>query len=395
MGEVKAPAMRWVILGVLVLAFMCAFAYAFAITTPSAVILGKVFNLTDVEVGYLMMALSIAAAIMSLPSGIITDKWGVRRAGMLAMALLTVGWLVSGVAPNYPTLLVGRAIVGLGGVLLSIVGPPALIGWFPPKEIGTAMGIWAVAMPLGLAWEIPFAGWIMSTYGWQTGYLIGAIFSIILLLLYAAIVKPGPLLAPPPKAEAGVKPVRMSEVFRNADVWKFSLSVFFTIITFQSVMTYYARWLISAKGVEEGTAYFLAGLIGLMGIIAAPFSGWLSDRLGGRRKLVYLLGVILLIIPLIALPYAPAELLILVTILLGFFTFVIPPHMFSIPTLIVRPELAGLSLGITITFFYIAGIIGVPLAGTIFESYGFAATTLFLVVCNLIAAALAVLVKAK
>jgi len=292
-SEVKAPPQRWLILGVLVLTFMCSFAYAFAVTQPSVGILSEVFGLDPGTVGGLMMlALSIAAAVMSIPAGILTDKWGVKKTGILAVALLLIGWLISGIATDFTLVLVGRALIGLGGVTISIVGPPALLGWFPPTEIGTAMGVWSVAMPLGLAWEIPFATWVMLNYGWQSAYLIGAVFSLVFLGLYALLIRPGPLLAPPPKPEAGAQPPKMSEALANPEVWKFSLSVLFTIMVFQSINAFFQIWTGTRLAEEAGMAMSdafalagsIAGFIGLTGIFGVLISGILSDKLGRQEK---------------------------------------------------------------------------------------------------------------
>lgn len=402
MSEVKAPPQRWLILGVLVLTFMCSFAYAFAVTQPSVGILSEVFGLDPGTVGGLMMlALSIAAAVMSIPAGILTDKWGVKKTGILAVALLLIGWLISGIATDFTLVLVGRALIGLGGVTISIVGPPALLGWFPPTEIGTAMGVWSVAMPLGLAWEIPFATWVMLNYGWQSAYLIGAVFSLVFLGLYALLIRPGPLLAPPPKPEAGAQPPKMSEALANPEVWKFSLSVLFTIMVFQSINAFFQIWTGTRLAEEAGMAMSdafalagsIAGFIGLTGIFGVLISGILSDKLGGRRKPIYILAVLLQIIPLLMIAYIPASFgtFAATAVLMGLFMFLIPPQMFAIPTLIVRPEVAGLSLGIVITFFYIAGIIGPMIVG------GMALTDaiLFLVVCCLIGAGLGAIVKSR
>jgi len=401
-SEVKAPPQRWLILGVLVLTFMCSFAYAFAVTQPSVGILSEVFGLDPGTVGGLMMlALSIAAAVMSIPAGILTDKWGVKKTGILAVALLLIGWLISGIATDFTLVLVGRALIGLGGVTISIVGPPALLGWFPPTEIGTAMGVWSVAMPLGLAWEIPFATWVMLNYGWQSAYLIGAVFSLVFLGLYALLIRPGPLLAPPPKPEAGAQPPKMSEALANPEVWKFSLSVLFTIMVFQSINAFFQIWTGTRLAEEAGMAMSdafalagsIAGFIGLTGIFGVLISGILSDKLGGRRKPIYILAVLLQIIPLLMIAYIPASFgtFAATAVLMGLFMFLIPPQMFAIPTLIVRPEVAGLSLGIVITFFYIAGIIGPMIVG------GMALTDaiLFLVVCCLIGAGLGAIVKSR
>lgn len=394
MAEAKPPAGRWLVLIAAVLTFMLAFALAFAITSPSVPAFMREFGITDVEAALLMTVLSVAAAIMSIPAGILTDRWGPRRAALLSVMLMALGWIICAVAPNYTVILLGRAVIGLGGVTFSIVAPAAIVGWFPPRELGTAMGIWALGMPVGLAWEIPLTGYIIASYGWRTAYLVGLVFSLIALGFTALAIKPGPLL-PPPKPEAGKPPVSMAEAFKSLEVWKFSVAVLLVIIPFQTIMAFYLWWL-TVVGYDEVTAASVAGLIGLVGIFAAPFSGWLSDRLGGRRKLVFTISAILLGLVLFLIPsLTPGFLAIAITVLIGLFSFMIPPHMFSIPTVLVRPELAGTALGIVITFFYIAGIIGPPMVASIFASYGLSGAAMTIAICSILGGLVGFTTKTK
>lgn len=390
--EVRPSSYRWAVLIVLVLSFMVCFAYAFAITQPSVITFMQEFKIDLSTALLIMTALSIAAAIMSIPAGIITDRFGPKKAGLLSIVLMALGWFTIYVAPNFETILLGRALIGLGGVTLSIVGPPALIGWFPPREIGLAMGIWAIGMPLGLAWEVPFSTWLIESYGWRVAHLVGAIMSIVLLALFALLVKPGPFLPPPVE---GKPKVSMAEAFKSFEVWKFSISILFLIIPFQTVMSTYQTWLTDVKGLDVLTAGSVAGLIGLAGIFTAPFSGWLSDKLGGRKKLVYIIGCLAVTVSLILFAYTPVALIVPITILVGFANFMPPPHMFGIPPTLVKPELGGTALGIIITFFYIAGIFGPLISASILASSGIEITCVFLAICSLIAALVALTVKAK
>lgn len=394
MTETKPPSTRWLVLAATVLTFMLAFALAFAITGPSVPVFIRELGITEVEAALLMTALSVAAAIMSIPAGILTDRWGPRKTALLSVILMLLGWLICAVAPNYMVILLGRALIGLGGVTFSIVAPAALIGWFPPKELGVAMGIWAIGMPLGLAWQIPLTGYVIASYGWRTAYLLGVIFSLITLGFTALAVKPGPLL-PPPKPETGKPSVSMTEAFKSLEVWKFSIAVLLVIIPFQSIMTFYPTWL-AVIGYDEITASSIAGLIGLVGIFAAPFSGWLSDVAGGRRKLIFTISAILLGFILFLLPTStPGFLAIVLTVLIGLFSFMIPPHMFAIPTVLVRPELAGTALGIVIAFFYIAGIAGPTITASVFASQGLPSAAMIIAICSILGGLVALATKTK
>lgn len=389
----KPPSYRWVILFAYVFAFMTSFAYAFAIVQPSVPTFMKEFELDLPTVLLIVTAMSVAAAVMSIPSGILTDAWGIKRTTILSMVLLLIGWIICYIAPDFNVLLVGRSFIGLGGVTLSVVAPPAIISWFPPKEIGLAMGIWSIGMPLGLSWQIPFSTWVMETYGWRTAYVFGAVFSLLFLVALSFVAKPGPALPQAPPTEK--RKISMADAFKSVEIWKFSIAVMLFIITFMTIQSAYQTWLIEVKGLDSLTAGSITGLIGLMGIIAAPISGWISDKIGGRKKPMFALSAILSGIAILLFAYIGPELVVPITILIGFFLFMNPPHMFGIPPLLVRPELGGTALGIVITFFYIAGIFGPMWIGSVYATQGINMACIVQFILCVISALIALTVKTK
>ena len=86
------------------------FTQSFFVMLPAVV---ATFGLSGVQVGAIATTREMVSGIISLPGGVVTDilrrHWGFVLAG--CMALFGVGWLVMGISPVYPALLVGMAIV--------------------------------------------------------------------------------------------------------------------------------------------------------------------------------------------------------------------------------------------------------------------------------------------
>ena len=130
------------------------------------------------SIGLLGMALGAAL------SGMVADKWGRRTVIMLTLIIYGVSSILSGLAINYPMLLVLRFITGfgLGGELPAAA---TLISEFSPTNI---RGRNVIFLESFWAW-----GWIVATlvsllliptFGWRIAFIIGGVPA-----LFAAIVR--------------------------------------------------------------------------------------------------------------------------------------------------------------------------------------------------------------
>ena len=91
--------------------------------------------------GALTGAFFFGFSAMQIPCGFLFDRYGPRRTvtGMLAVAV--IGAALFTVAPAWPQLLAGRALMGAGfGVML--IGSMVVISrWFPPDRFATLAGV--------------------------------------------------------------------------------------------------------------------------------------------------------------------------------------------------------------------------------------------------------------
>jgi len=168
--------------------------------------------------GALTGAFFFGFSAMQIPCGFFFDRFGPRRTitGMLLLA--TAGGAVFVMAPDWPTLLAGRALMGAGfGVML--IGSMVVISrWFPPDRFATLASVVLSVGLLGnllattpLAWGVPIVGW-RSIFGAVVVFTALATVAVWLIVRDAP---PGhPFLAR--KAETPREMMRgLKEVLRN------------------------------------------------------------------------------------------------------------------------------------------------------------------------------------
>ena len=145
-------------------------------------------------VGLLQTALIVAVALATLPSGILTERFGPRR--MLAVALAGIGTMVAVVATfaaaNLLTFEAALVLTFILGIFDGLYGVPAtlLLGQVvAPRYLGAAIGLSFLTSGLGRVIGGPIGGATLEIFGAVQAFLPAAIalgLSALVILDHAA-----------------------------------------------------------------------------------------------------------------------------------------------------------------------------------------------------------------
>src|SRR5882672_2730611 len=86
----------------------------------------KGFNLSLTLVALLPFAFFIAYGVMSIPSGMLIEKYNEKKMMIVAFIIAFFGSLLLAVAPNYLTAILSLFIIGCGFAMLQVVINPLL-----------------------------------------------------------------------------------------------------------------------------------------------------------------------------------------------------------------------------------------------------------------------------
>jgi MFS family permease len=110
-----------------------------------------------------------------------SDKYGRRNVYMVCVTGFGMGSLLLVMAANYETLLLGRAVQGLGASGIFPVAAAVIGDTFPKEKQGGALGL--IGAVFGLAFLIgPVLGGILLRYSWQWLFMINLPIAIGLLI---------------------------------------------------------------------------------------------------------------------------------------------------------------------------------------------------------------------
>jgi len=276
--------------------------------------------------GGLTGAFFFGFAAMQIPCGFFFDRFGPRRTVTGMLVLATIGGVVFTMAPTWPILLTGRALMGAGfGVML--VGSMVVISrWFPPDRFAT---LTAMVLSIGLIGNLlattPLA-WASEAVGWRTVFAVAVIFTALSTIAVWLVVRdapPGhPFLERTPESSREMLQGLM-EVLRNSRL-RFILALNFChyACTFTVQGLWGGPYLREVHGltpIEAGNVLFAAVIAYQIGMLTfGPL-----DRILDTRKWIGVWGTVVIIMALALLalaPRLPVALAIGSILVIGFFS---------------------------------------------------------------------------
>ena len=241
-------------------------------------------GLNNTQYGLLTAMPILLGALMRLPLGVWTDRFGGRL-------IFTILLLVSPV----PVFLVsyGHALWQFlaDGLLLGIVGASFAIGtpyvarFFPPERRGFAMGFFG-AGTTGAALNMFVAPHIIENWGWQAVPRIYA----LALLVTAGIFVLFSARDPGPAAGKTSRAARFA-MLRDWRVWKLCQYYSLAFGGFTALSLWMTQYFVQEYGFDLEHAALLAACFALPAGALRAVGGWLSDRFGAQRVTWWVLWV--------------------------------------------------------------------------------------------------------
>lgn len=244
-------------------------------------------GLTDTEIGALSgLAFGIFYATLGIPIARLADKHSRVNIITICLAIWSGMTALSGLAQNYWQLLVARIGVGIGEAGGSPPSHSLLADYFAANERATALGIYAIGIPVGILFGNLAGGWVNEFFGWRNAFLVVGIPGVLLAILLRLTVREPPRGHSETSAH-DVDPVPFSMVVRT--MWGFrsfrqiALGAATQAFVGYGAIAWMPAFLIRTHDMSSGQVGTALGLIiGIAGGIGTVLSGWIGDRLGKR-----------------------------------------------------------------------------------------------------------------
>ncbi|MBX3611757.1 MAG: MFS transporter [Hydrogenophaga sp.] len=144
-------------------------------------------HISLIQAGFLLSLVQLAGMFLGLVVGLGADRYGPRRVSLVGLLIMSLGSAWGGLAHSTESLLISRAVEGLG-FLLAVLPAPALIRLHVRHDdhlLVKALGWWGAYMPLGTALALLLAAPVIDAWGWRAVWFGLAALSLVAACLMA------------------------------------------------------------------------------------------------------------------------------------------------------------------------------------------------------------------
>ena len=355
---------RW---GVLAILFLVRLSMAFQFQSVAAVapLLETTFGVSLADIGLLIGLYFTPGVFLALPGGAIGARFGDKATALAALGLMMAGSLTMALTDAWSFQIAGRLVAGIGGVLLGVQLTKMTTDWFAGKEIATAMGIVINSWPTGIALSLLTLPAIGTAWGAPAVHLaVCAVVAvgIVLALLY----RPPPVSGTVASASARLDRSTVTAVAIAGAIWGLFNVGFAMILSFGPSLLVERGWTTAAAGSAISLALWISA-------ISVPLGGALADRTG-RPLTLLITGSLLFAVLLLLLTRSSAVISIVIAV--GLVAGQPAGPIMSLPARVLAPQTRAIGMGIFLTVFFGAMMLGPVIAGRLSAWTGSAAAAL-------------------
>ena len=339
-------------------------------------------NLSKTQAGMVISSFWLSSACMTLLAGWFSDKFGSRKVIVIALFIISLFSMMTGMVGSFVAILVVRFILGLGDGGLPTASGVAITEIYKKNVRARAKSILLAAQLLGGVLALYATAIIADTWGWRAMfYLIGGIGLVVTLLLL--------VYYHPPKVEKTTKDgkdiarVPMKELYKHKMLWVVVVMYFGSSIAQWGFSSWMPSYLESSRNLNLMEVGSLAMIPQAFGLASAILTGYLLDKWrGGKEKYLILFGTTIASVCLLLMYNAPSiEMVITYQSIFSIGSAMLSMTILTIPLKYVSGNIVGTFMG---SMYFVGGMSGfiAPIAmGGLIDAFGgsFLAAFLFLI----------------
>jgi MFS family permease len=257
----------------------------------------KDLGLTPKEWGWVLGAFTFAYGALEIPAGALGDRFGQRAVLMRIVLWWSVFTALTGAVSSFWILVLVRFLFGAGeaGAFPNISGSASR--WFPVAERARVQGLVWGASRLGAILAPLLVGLIVARFhNWRAAFWIFGAVGVVWAALWYRYYRDEPAQHP------GVTPEELKEVgagtggsghqgvpwgrlFRAPQLWLIMVMYSFYVWGSTFYLTWLHTYLVKGRGFDEDEMKSYSTLPFILGALANPLGGFLSDWLSRRLGL--------------------------------------------------------------------------------------------------------------
>jgi MFS transporter, ACS family, aldohexuronate transporter len=292
--------------------------------------------------GALMSGYFVGYTLGQIPWGIISDKYGSRRAMALSVLGISLSTLLFGYSSNIVMAVAFRFLSGLLGAGIFVPGVKLVSSWFNSEERGTALGLLTIGGSTGMI----FASWVVPmlsvSLSWRGSLRLMGIFGVVSAVICFSFLKD--------RNQQVTRQLSFKDIpIKEPSFWYLSLMQFIRLGAYYTFIAWMPLVLKEEYGLSILATSSAMSILNFAGILSNPAGGIVADRFGEKRVLIAGFFSLMLFILLFSFGLGGPVLYLLVFLLGWSINFTRSPAFSIIPGLF-GAETAGSVSGVNNTF---------------------------------------------
>ncbi|MDA9451125.1 MFS transporter [Bradyrhizobium sp. CCBAU 21360] len=197
------------------------------------------------DLGLLTAVYFLVFAVAQIPIGILLDRFGPRRVQSILLLLAAAGAGLFAISTDFLSLLIARAMIGLGVAAALTAGLKSIVLWFPRERVALLNGYMVMLGSLGAVTATVPLEYLLAWMGWRQLFeVLAAATGATAILIYTVV------------PERGIVPstarVTLSSVFSDRRFWRMAPLSATCIGSSWSLQGLWASpWLIDVEGFDR------------------------------------------------------------------------------------------------------------------------------------------------
>jgi len=282
---------RWIILILTCMAFAISWTARTAYS-PLIPEMSNALQLTNTQAGLLMTAFWAGYIVMQFPSGLISDRIGVRTTLTASLALVGIFTITTGTASSFIECLFYRVLCGLAAGCIFAPGAASVLRWFERKSRGTGSSLYTTGSRIGALIGLIFAPLISTLFGsWRWSFWILSIPAFLMAVIVFLFMKESPETwssRTASKPEAMKRPLPYAVIFKNKFFFILLIAGVAYFSAYNVITTWAATYFIRTLGVSSSYAGLIVSLFMTTGIIGMFLGGTIADKMKRSAPVVFI-----------------------------------------------------------------------------------------------------------
>ncbi|MCC9007300.1 MFS transporter [Pseudomonas putida] len=274
---------------------------AFAIGVSEFVVVGVLpsiaqdFSISLAHAGGLVSYYALALAVGTPITILAISHLPKRSVLLILLAVFLAGNLMSALASNYSSLMLGRVVTAIAHGSFFAIGATVATRLAPLGQAGRAIALMFGGLTLAMVLGVPLGSLLGNQLGWRLPFYAVAAMALIALLAIARWI-------PPLSAERGSSPSKQLQTLRHPIILAMMSVTIFGFGASFATFTFITPLLTDVTGFSGTTANLLLMVFGLATLIGNLVGGQLASKVGWYSTLRWKL--IALVFTLIAIMHA-------------------------------------------------------------------------------------------